>query len=232
MSPGAPLAKDVAPTRLQPVAIPLPKAPESPISPAFPSYGSYPAYNIENARRKRESLKLDPIGIPPTELVGKVLRKIARSSAHPTVTLYFTDKTSYQIRVDGYNPAYPGLPKAIETNPALESVFHALEHGAGDVEYTISHAAIVSLADRAYELGEKKESEWVQHHAALAFKFKEEGRWHCVWVTLAEHDKRGRCIFRTFDDVYLAKLDQRPPKKRGHSKQKASIGQRNRFSTL
>ena len=126
-------------------------------------------------------MKLDPIGTPPTELVGKVLRKISRSNTHPTVTLYFTDNTQYQIRVDGYNPAYPGIPKEIEINPALESIFHALEHGTGNVEYTISHAAIISLADRAYELG-KRESEWVQHHAAFAFKFKEEGRWHCVWV--------------------------------------------------
>jgi len=228
------LAKDVAshaPARSQSVAISPSKASETPISSSFPKYGPYPSYNVENARQKRESLKLDPIGVPPAELVGKVLRKISRSNAHPTVTLYFTDKTQYQIRVDGYNPAYPGIPKEIETNPALESVFHALEHGPGDVEYTISHAAIISLADRAYELGEK-ESEWVQHHAALAFKFEEEGRWHCVWVTLAEHDKLGRCTFRTFDDVYLAKLDQRPQKKRSHHKQKGSISQRNRFSTF
>ncbi|KAH8107911.1 hypothetical protein BXZ70DRAFT_21030 [Cristinia sonorae] len=216
----------------QPIPIRPIKALDAPIPSSYPTYGPYPIYNVENARQKKESLKLDPIGTPPAELVGKVLRRISRSDTHPTVTLYFTDNTQYQIRVDGYNPAYPGIPKAIETNPALEAVFHALERGSGDVTYTISQAAVISLADRAYELGEK-ESEWVQHHAALAFKFKEEGRWHCVWVTLAEHDQLGRCTFRTFDDVYLAKLDQRSQKKRGHNRQRGSVSsQRNKFSTL
>ena len=32
--------------------------------------------------------------------------------------------------------------------------------------------------------------------------------WHSVAVSLAEYDRHGKCIFRSFGDVYLQRLEQ------------------------
>ncbi|KAI0785621.1 hypothetical protein C8Q75DRAFT_882321 [Abortiporus biennis] len=186
-----------------------------------PNSATFPHNAHCSAQKKRlqESLRLNPIGIHPSEMIGKVLKRISRSDKHPTVTLYFTDNTSFQIRVDGYNPMYPGLPKQIETDPALEPIFSRLEDDTDPVAFTISHAVMTTLTDRAFQKGEK-DSHWDQHHSAVAFKFAEEGRWHCVWVTMEEHDGPGTCIFRSFDDVYLDKLDPSQGKKKKRNNQK------------
>lgn len=46
-----------------------------------------------------------------------------------------------------------------------------------------------------------------------------EGRWHCIWVSLEERDTAGRCVFKSFNDVYLERLDRGPsPKKRSRTR--------------
>jgi len=88
-------------------------------------------------------------------------------------------------------------------DPDLEPIFNHPD-GECEVDLTISNAAIVTLTDKAYAL-RGRESRWDQHHSAIAFKFEEDNRWHCVWATLAEYSGRGRtsCVFRTYNDVYL-----------------------------
>ncbi|CAL1707619.1 unnamed protein product [Somion occarium] len=163
--------------------------------------------------KKPESLRIDTLGILPHEMVGKRLIRVTRSATHPVVTLYFADETSYQVRIDGYNPGHPGLPKAIETDPELEPILNELENNS-DMVYTVSEATLTTLTDRAFQAGKqgRPDAEWKQVHSAVAFKFKEEGRWHCMWATLAEFDAMGRCVFRSFDDVYLQRVERSPQK--------------------
>lgn len=121
----------------------------------------------------KESLqrKLPSFGVAPSEMVGKVLTSIRASRMHPTITLHFADRSSFQVRVDGYDPTHPGVPKTIETNPEL-APFLAAE-GKPDLSYTIANAAVITMTDKAFEKGGKRESSWDQRHAGLAFKFKE-----------------------------------------------------------
>ena len=107
-------------------------------------------------------------GVAPSEMLGKVLKSIRVSRAHPTVTLRFADRTSFQIRVEGYDPSHPGPPKTIETSPALESLL-AWE---GNLGYTVANATMITMTDHAFETG-KKERSWEQRHAGVAFKFAE-----------------------------------------------------------
>lgn len=197
-------------------------------SPVFPTRKtSTPTdHSRSNSSRRKQgvSMGLNPLGVSPSDMIGKVLKRISRSQSHPTITFHFTDNTTYQVRVEGYNPMYPGIPKEIETDPGFGPILQQLE-SPGNATYTISHAKMVTLHDRAYELG-KKESRWDQHHEAVAFKFAEEGRWHCIWVTLAEYERNSRrCIFRSFDDVYLDKLDRPGKKRRPGSRGGRSTGQ-------
>ncbi|KZT26715.1 hypothetical protein NEOLEDRAFT_1131714 [Neolentinus lepideus HHB14362 ss-1] len=111
----------------------------------------------------------------------------------------------------------------------------------------ITDCALIRLMDKAFErqkvqdadpvwprlapsLG--KESKWDQNHLGLAFKFAATdgndvpSRWHCVWATLAEYDDTvGTCTFRSYDDVYLNKLERTPRK--GRAKYRSRNGQRN-----
>lgn len=59
------------------------------------------------------SLRLDRLGINPSSLVGKVLRRVVRSPRHPTITLEFADSTVFRIQVEGYHPSpsLQGIPK-------------------------------------------------------------------------------------------------------------------------
>lgn len=152
------------------------------------------------------------IGVDPSQLIGKVLRRVRRSRTHPNVTLYFSDRTAFQIRVVGYDPQHRGIPKEIETDHALEPIFN---HPAGEcgVALTVANAAIITLADKAFALGER-ESRWDQQHSGVALKFREDGRWHCVWATLEEYSgaEKRACVFRSYHDVYLDVLD-RPPQR-------------------
>ncbi|KAK7687057.1 hypothetical protein QCA50_009557 [Cerrena zonata] len=191
------------------------------------TFGSQPTFRS----RKPESLRIDTLGISPTEMIGRQLKRITRSATHPVITFYFTDDTSFQVRVDGYNPGYPGLPKALETDPELEPIMVDLDNR--DTVYTISQATLITLTDRAFQAGKqgRADSEWKQIHSAIAFKLQEEGRWHCLWATLAEFDAVGRCIFRSFDDVYLERVERVPQKSPQKSPQKKrwSNGRRVQF---
>ena len=145
----------------------------------------------------------ESIGVDPRELVGKVLTGIRRSPAHPCVTLHFADGTSYQIRVDGYDPRHRGIPKTLESDSNFEPY---LNH-AGDVLevcLTIVNAAKVTLSDKAFDAGGRG-SKWDQAHSGIALKFEEDGHWHCVWAQLAEYDESRpmTCTFRSYHDVYL-----------------------------
>ena len=89
---------------------------------------------------------------------------------HPTVTMHFEDRSTFQIRVDGYNPAHPGVPKTMETDPELGSLLAA--NGPVDMGYTVAKAAVINMKDRAFQLGQR-EMTWNQRHAGIAFKFEE-----------------------------------------------------------
>lgn len=161
-----------------------------------------------------------PVGVDPAQLIGKALKGVRRSHNHPNVTLQFTDNTAFQILVDGYDPRHRGVPKYIETDPDLEPIFNHPDD-LRDGPLTICNAARITLADKAFDLNGRG-SRWDQTHCGIALKFKEDGRWHCIWAMLAEYEHHGQmnCIFRSYHDVYLAALaplpgrgKRRPPNK-------------------
>jgi hypothetical protein len=170
------------------------------------------------SRKQSSSLRRDSIGVDPDRIVGKVLVHIRRSPAHPAVTLHFADRSSYQIRIDGYDPVHRGIPKELEMNSVLVPLFKP-PGGQIDVHFTVTHARMVELKDTAYERSHTAESRWNVGHIALALKFAEVPGWHCVWATMAEYDGEfGPCTFRSFDDVYLAELHPSPRKRKAPQK--------------
>lgn len=113
-----------------------------------------PPSPTKRVRAPPDSLRLQSIGIDPTELIGKVLTRIRRSSTHPNLTLDFADKTSYQIRVDGYDPIHRGVPKELEISPSFGDIL-----GPGDVgQLTIANCTLVKMTDKAFRLDTKKQS--------------------------------------------------------------------------
>ncbi|KAH0827538.1 hypothetical protein J3R83DRAFT_4257 [Lanmaoa asiatica] len=162
-------------------------------------------------RRRPVPLRLDSVGIDPSILVGKVLTKIRRSSRHPSMQLCFSDDTTYQILVDGYDPIHRGLPKDLEMDPTLASLLDAAD-GSLDVAFTIENCVLITLTDKAFD-SKQREQRWDQNHTGVAFKFCEDRSWHCVWATLTDHEN-GQCVFRSYDDVYLDQLLRSPRKRR------------------
>lgn len=65
-----------------------------------------PLPSPSRSRCRPVPLRLQSLGVDPSLLVGKVLRKLSRSSKHPTLTLDFSDNTTFQILVDGYDPVH------------------------------------------------------------------------------------------------------------------------------
>lgn len=112
-------------------------------------------------------------GISPCELIGKVLIRLQRSPNHPAITLYFEDESVYQIRVDGYNPQHPGLPKQLEVDPSLEEMLFNKDNGRSGLSYTIENAVVTTLKDRATDCRNSQDVIWDQFHAAVAFRFQE-----------------------------------------------------------
>ncbi|KAF8558027.1 hypothetical protein OG21DRAFT_1504716 [Imleria badia] len=165
-------------------------------------------------RRRPVPLRLDSVGVDPSILVGKVLTKIHRSSKHPSMQLHFSDHTTYQILVDGYDPVHPGLPKQLEMDPMLASLLDAAD-GQLDVPYTIDDCVLITLTDKAFD-SKPREQRWDQNHIGVAFKFREDRSWHCVWATLTDHES-GQCVFRSYDDVYLDQLQRSPRKRRARA---------------
>ncbi|KAI0743557.1 hypothetical protein C8Q80DRAFT_1068917, partial [Daedaleopsis nitida] len=160
------------------------------------------------------------IGVDPVSLIGKQLTRVRRSRTHPCITLNLSDGTAFQLLVVGYDPHYRGVPKVLESDSPILNPRAA--SGVADLRLTISHAASITLSDKAFqvqpgsgsgkEAGTTKEDRWTQRHAAFALKFEEEQGWHCVWATMAEYDGRDRerCVFRNYADVYLDRLQAHP----------------------
>ncbi|KAG9316389.1 hypothetical protein JVU11DRAFT_2422 [Chiua virens] len=166
-----------------------------------------------NPRHRPVPLRINSVGIEPSTLAGKVLTKIHRSSKHPSMQLHFSDGTVYQILVDGYDPRHRGLPKELEMDPTLASLLDAAD-GQLDiaVTVTIEACALITLSDKAFVIKER-EQRWDQNHTGVAFKFREDRSWHCVWATLTDREN-GQCVFRSYDDVYLDQLHRSPRKRR------------------
>jgi hypothetical protein len=164
-------------------------------------------------RRRPTPLRLTHVGIDPGDLVGKVLTRIRRSPNHPTLTLDFSDNTTFQVLVDGYDPVHQGTPKELEMNPSLDPLFNP-PNGQLQVSLTVVDCALVTLTDKAF-LKKTREAHWDQNHLGLGFKFAGAQSWHCVWATMIEYDEQmGGCVFRSYDDVYLDTLQRSPRKRR------------------
>lgn len=163
------------------------------------------------------------IGIDPSALAGKVLTRISRSPEHPCMQLHFVDGTVYQILVAGYDPVHRGLPKALEMDPILDSLLGAAD-GSVELQRTIDHCVLVTLSDKAFE-SRQREQRWDQNHVGVAFKFREDQVWHCVWAMLTDHEN-GICVFRSYSDVYLDQLQLRHSHRKRHSRTPSSPNKR------
>ena len=169
------------------------------------SLDSHPAAGRSPARASHSSIptRSPGFGVNPSELVGKVLKHVRQSSNHPTITLHFSDNTVFRVLVVGYDPVHRGVPKHIEMDPDLEALL-LLTDTERDVELTVSNAVMITLADIAYQVGDR-ETRWNQNHSGLALRFREDSAWHCIWATLTEYDihEKTKCTFRSYNDVYL-----------------------------
>lgn len=141
------------------------------------------------------------------------MKKARRSCNHPALTLDFSDNTTFQILVDGYDPVHRGISKALEMDSSLDDLFTSGQ----PINLPIVDCALITLSDKAFErkpAHNPREAQWDQKHLGVAFKFAEaDARWHCVWATLEDHDAQlGTCVFRSYDDVYLDRLQRSPTK--------------------
>ncbi|KAK7005683.1 hypothetical protein R3P38DRAFT_1714099 [Favolaschia claudopus] len=181
---------------------------------------------MAGSRPRPPPLRLDHLGINPADLVGKVLKSVRRSSAHPAISLGFEDGTNVQIRVDGYDPIHPGLPKALEMDSSLSDLFAT----DGAVDLIVTDCALITLLDKAF--ARPTNDQWDQNHLGIAFKFGRpagepgptESGWHCVWAMLSDHDATtGECVFRTYDDVYIDHLQRSPRKQKHRARRKSGL---------
>ncbi|TEB37396.1 hypothetical protein FA13DRAFT_1726486 [Coprinellus micaceus] len=152
------------------------------------------------------------VGIDPSDIIGKVVKQVRKSCTHPTVTIDFDDDTSVQIRVDGYDPRHPGLPKSLETDSHLEELMMR----EFPIDIPVLGCAYVTLSDKAFDCRRRNGIDdtlqhWDQQHVGLALKFPYvntgRARWHCIWATKQDHEEAGgACLFRSYEDVYLERL--------------------------
>lgn len=153
--------------------------------------------------------------IDPSEVIGKVLQRARRSSAHPALMLDFSDNTTVQVLVDGYDPAHRGIPKQLEMDSDLSAIFSSTD----SLGLEIIDCAFITLQDAAFDRKHAKSPSkvvrWDQNHLAVALKFSQRTpRWHCIWARMEEYDEElGTCVFRSYDDVYLEKLHRAPKTK-------------------
>ncbi|KAG1770483.1 hypothetical protein EDD22DRAFT_866210, partial [Suillus occidentalis] len=155
-----------------------------------PTVSCAPPLPSQKPRRRPVPLRLQSLG------VGKVLTKLSRSSKHPTLTLDFSDNTTFQILVDGYDPVHRWVfQKNLKWTSSLEQL---LTTGQAHVEWTIKDCALITLTDKAFESRER-EQRWDQNHTGVAFRCFEDRVWHCVWATLTDHH-HDKCVFRSYDD--------------------------------
>ena len=223
-----------------------PPSPLSLKSPTFPrdpqyqrartqTYPLTPPPPIAPPQPRTRALTLDArphgIGVDPSALVGKKLARVRRSRTNPCITLHCADGSAFQVLVVGYDPQHRGIPKVLESDSPVLNPRGAAESAHADLRLTISHAASITLSDKAFQarpgpssdggvegLGlpkvrKQREDRWTQRHAAFALKFEEEQGWHCVWATMSEYDEqdRDRCVFRNYADVYLDRLPTPAP---------------------
>lgn len=109
---------------------------------------------------------------------------------------------------------HSGLPKELEMDPTLASLLDAAD-GQLHVAFTIEDCVLITLTDKAFD-SKQREQRWDQNHIGVAFKFREDRSWHCVWATLTDHES-GQCVFRSYDDVYLDQLQHSPRKRRSRA---------------
>ncbi|KAI0092931.1 hypothetical protein BDY19DRAFT_882360 [Irpex rosettiformis] len=168
-----------------------------------------------NAHRQKgdglDRRDLGRLGVPPIDIIGKVLVSIQRAHIHPKLILRFDDGSVYEVRVDICNPGFLGVTKEIMVDHDLEDIISRTnEDGLLTKSYTISHATVITMQDHAFQVkGSGERVEWVKRHAAVAVRFKEENHtWHSISVMLANYDSHGKCTLRSFDDVYLHRAER------------------------
>jgi hypothetical protein len=125
--------------------------------------------------QKGDRLEAD-VGVPPRVIVGKVLTGVRRSHMHPNLGLHFEDGSAFQVRVNTYDPLYPGMEKEIFMDHALEEIFGDTDcDGSLRMKYTISHATFLTLKDQALYVRSStgEEFQWQKSHTVLAFRFEE-----------------------------------------------------------
>ncbi|GLB37629.1 hypothetical protein LshimejAT787_0406800 [Lyophyllum shimeji] len=146
-----------------------------------------PAHTVLAPVHARRPLPPNYIGADPYDMVGKVLRRVRRSSRHPSVTLEFSDNTSFQILVDGYDPMYPGVPKELEIDYELR----ALSNSDAPFDLPVIGCTLITLLDKAFERkldDDARELRWDQKHLGIAFKFAEEApRWRSTVTSISKN---------------------------------------------
>jgi hypothetical protein len=120
----------------------------------------------------------------------------------------------YRMLMEIVNNVRRGLPKELEMDSSLEQLL-STPTGQALVDWTIKDCALITLSDKAFESRER-EQRWDQDHIGVALRFSEDRKWHCVWVTLTDHDD-GNCVFRSYGDVYVDQLHRSPRKRRSHA---------------
>lgn len=157
---------------------------------------------------KLPRIELTLYSLDPSSIIGKQLKRVSRSASHPVLTLDFTDDTTFQVRVDGYDPIHRGIPKELE----MDAFFNDLVSHS-QVDLTVIDCALITLSDKAFQRNSEHSQDWDQKHLGVAFKFAQTSRWHCVWAIMHEYDGP-HCVFRSYDDVYLDQLQRSPRKSR------------------
>ena len=76
------------------------------------------------------------------------------------------------MRIDGYSPAHPGVPKQLEINMDLETLL-ASGRAEDGLNWTVSRARIFKMSDKGFSQLDKRETSWHLKHTALAFECEE-----------------------------------------------------------
>ncbi|TFL02458.1 hypothetical protein BDV98DRAFT_428406 [Pterulicium gracile] len=143
------------------------------------------------------------------DLRGKTLRSVQCSTSHPSISLSFTDNSSYHIRVDQYSPSMTSnavwaLVQTPGADPAIERLFSSSTTSQNsaqisEVNWQVIDCTFITMSDKAFQYNVEKsgESKWDENHKALAFKLHpipssdamsvdepaHKPRWHCIWAT-------------------------------------------------
>jgi hypothetical protein len=173
----------------------------------------------------------------PSILRGKTLHSVRHSATHPSISLSFTDGTSYEIRAQNYSPSSssPTVWSLLQTpapDATIEQAFAPSNGTTIDVSLEVLDCTYITMSDKASRIEPTQgEIKWDQSHVALAFKFQprppsdamvldsipeNKPRWHCFWVTREEYSEAKSftgfqdCVHRSYDDVYLQPKEGKP----------------------